>query len=555
MCRSARVILLIAAMVAAGSDLWAEQFAYMVRFTDKNNTTYSLSSPLSYLSSRALLRRTTQGIAIDSTDLPVNTTYIDTVLSLTDGKLHGTSKWLNMCVILLRDSAMIHNIEGKPYVSSIRQVGYYADSLRRPVPDDGVPATGAQGYKKTWTGSDYLNTWVQTGLVHGDVLHNAGYTGNGKLIAVMDAGFLDVDTHPGFAAMVSGGRVVDKHNFKLGTDEVYAYDTHGTRALSTMAGYEPGTYIGSAPMASYALYVTEDNFSEQRIELANMLMASERADSIGVDVISSSLGYNLFDDAADNFVFAADFDGNTTIAAQAANMATRKGILFVTSAGNEGGGGWNMILTPGDADSALTIGSVDYSGVSAANSGFGPNAAGRVKPDVCGMGQSAAVFVGSGYGNQNGTSFSTPQIAGWAACLWQAYPTATPYQLRDAIIRCASRYTAPTAQQGYGIPDLGCSKQAMSVKDVKPFAPGVWVSAAPNPVGNELRIVVAPDEDGPVSFAVIDVTGRMILTAERTFSRGYNDAFILPMNSLPAGIYLLRAETATQRQAIKVVKE
>lgn len=554
MCRSARAILLIATLLA-GTDLFAEQFAYIVRFTDKNNTTYSLSSPLSYLSARSVKRRATQGIAIDSTDLPVNRTYVNEVLSLTGGVLHGTSKWLNLCVILVSDSALIHNIETRPYVATIRMVGYYAGSLHGQAPDGSVPLANHQGLKKTWDGSDYGNTWMQTGLLHGEALHNAGYTGNGKLIAVLDAGFTDVDTHPGFSSMLTNGRLIEKRNFVLGTEDVFAYDTHGTHALSTMAGYVPGTFIGSAPMASYALYITEDNNSEQPIELTNMLNACERADSAGADVITSSLGYNLFDNSADNFVFATDFDGKTTIAAQAANMATVKGMLFVASAGNEGGGGWNMVLTPGDADSALTIGSVDYSGISAFNSGYGPNAAGRVKPDVVGMGQAAAIFLGSGYGNQSGTSFSTPQIAGWAACLWQSFPAATPYQVRDAITRCASRYTAPTTQQGYGIPDLGCSKVVLGVDDIGLFTSAQWISVAPNPVGDVIHIEAAPDEDGLVAFRITDISGRVVLTAQKTFNRGYNSTFVLPVGDLPSGIYLLHAETATQRQVVKLVKD
>jgi hypothetical protein len=556
MYRKLKKLLMAALMTAATGDLYAEQFAYMVSFTDKNNTPYSLSSPEAYLSSRALTRRTTQSIAIDSTDIPVNTTYIDSVLTLTGGKLHGRSRWLNMCVILLEDSAQIHALDGKAWVRGTKYIAYFEGTLHRPAPKTGNTQTKLLSNKTTWAAAEYGTTWVQTALLKGNPLHDDGYTGNGRLIAVMDGGFTNADTHPGFDAMWDNGRMVDKHNFTYNSDFVFGYDGHGTLALSTMAGYVPGTYIGSAPNASYALYVTEHGPTEQPIELANMLFASERADSIGADVISTSLGYNLFDNPAFDFVFATDFDGKTTIGAQAANMATKKGILFVATAGNEGGGGWNKVLTPGDADSALTVGSVDYMGYSPTNSSHGPNAAGRVKPDVCGMGQGAAVFIGLGYGNSNGTSFSTPQIAGWAACLWQAFPGATPYQIRESIIRCASRYTAPTTQQGYGIPDFWCSeKMVLSVDNhVQRFERDSWVTVSPNPFGDKISLTIAADTDETVHVSLSDAMGRIIADYYDTLTRGYN-TMNRNLPTLPSGVYFLKVASAGKQQTVKLLHE
>lgn len=555
MCRGVRVILLLAAGLLCG-DVSAVQFAYIVKFTDKNNTPFSLSAPLAYLSSRSIDRRNTQGIAIDSTDLPVNTAYLDSVITLTGGKLHGTSRWINSCVVLLPDTNAIQVLNGKPYIHSYKRIAFYTDSLHRPLP---VNTNGRQAAKTTTGGSaHYGNTWNQTAIVKGDVLHDDGYTGNGKLIAVFDAGFIGADAHVGFSSMWSSGRVLDKYNFTLATDFIFGYDSHGAKALSTMAGYIPGTYVGCAPAASYALYITEDGSSEQPIELVNMLFACERADSLGADIITTSLGYNTFDNVTDNFVFATDFDGKTTIAAKAANTAVTKGMLFVASAGNEGGGGWNMILTPGDADSALTIGSVDVSGANAPNSGFGPNAAGRVKPDVCAMGQGAALLIGSsGFVNQSGTSYSTPQVAGWAACLWQAYPTATPFQIRQAIIRCASSFATPGAQIGYGIPDFSCSHQLMlSIPDTPPpFSPATWVAAAPNPFSDRITLIVAPDTEQLVQFTITDITGRVIYSDNAFFNKGFNDPVSISIAGLPSGIYMLRAVSPTEQQVLKLVKQ
>lgn len=549
MCRSA-VVFLFAALMMCGKT-FAVQYAYVVRFADKAGTPYSIFSPGSYLSPRAISRRASQGISIDISDLPVNPAYVDSVRTLTGGKMHGTSKWLNLCIVLVSDSADIHVLDGKPYVSGTRFIAYYSDSLYKPVRQG---ETVSQ--KGTGSSTFYANTWQQTALVHGDLLHDAGYTGNGKLIAVIDEGFTDVNTHPGFSSMMSGGRLVDKFNFTLQTDFIYGYGWHGTRSLSTMAGYVPNTYVGTAPMASYALYISEDGNSEQVIELYNMLLATERADSIGADVVTSSLGYNTFNNPDDNFVFASDFDGKTTVAAQAANLATQKGMLFVASAGNEGGGSWNMVLTPGDADSALTIGSVDYTGTMAPNSGYGPNASGRVKPDVCGMGQAAAVFIGPGYGGASGTSFSTPQIAGWAACLWQSMPTSRPFDIKDVIIKCADSYAAPGTQRGYGIPDVNCAhRRLLSITDtLQPFAPPVWLDVVENPTSDVLTLIIAADTEQSIEFLVFDLAGRKVLGSTGFFNRGYNSPFVVDISGLSKGAYVLKAISSARQQVVKIVK-
>ncbi len=259
-------------------------------------------------------------------------------------------------------------------------------------------------------------------------------------------------------------------------------------------------------------------------------------------------------------MFATDFDGKTTTAAKAANMATKKGILFVATAGNEGGDTWNMILTPGDADSALTIGSVTISGTNAPSSGYGPNAAGQVKPDVCALGDPAFVFFDSLLSNfwwndGSGTSFSTPQVAGWAACLWQANPSATPYQIRQAIIRCASSYATPGPHIGYGIPNFGCTEIILDVKLVSPVAPVAnWITATPNPFNGEVNLAVTPAQDGYVNFAILDMTGRQLNTWSQYAYKSANASFSISTAALPAGVYILKANTGTQQQIIKLQK-
>lgn len=540
----------------------ASQYCFQVTFTDKNNTPYSLSSPLAYLSSRALLRRTTQGITIDSADLPVNATYIDSVLTLTGGVFHESSRWLNLCVILLSDSSQILHLAGISFISDVKLVGYYPTDLHhRSSNNPGHTAAAPPAHKTTtYNATYYSGTWDQTHIVNGDYLHDNGFRGQGKLIAVMDAGFINSNANPGFDSLRSSGRILDSFDFVWHDNNVLQQDDHGSLVLSTMAGYWPGTFVGTAPLAEYALYLTEDNYLDQPVEMDNMLCASERADSLGADIITESLGYDLFNYPPGAGLVFADIDGKTTIAAKAANMATKKGMLFVATAGNDGSPiipGWgNHILTPGDADSALTIGSTDITGTPAPSTGYGPNAAGQVKPDVCGMGHTATILTPPGTGGGDGTSFSTPQIAGWAACLWQANPTATPYQLRQAIIKCASSYSSPGLQLGYGVPDFACTEQILNVTFIpSPFTTANWVLATPNPFNDELNISVNPGNDGYVDFMLTDIAGRKLFSSHHYYYKGYNQPELISLPALPKGLYILRAVSASSQQVIKLVKD
>ncbi len=559
MFRKVKWLFVMLALMQAYRTNAQQQFAFQVTFTDKNNTPYSQSTPSAYLSPRALARRSTQGIAIDSTDLPVNATYVDSVITLTGGVLHETSKWLNMCMVLVTDSAQILSLTGKPYISNITLVGYYATGLHhRSSNTAGTLSSASSRSTETCDLSYYGNTCPQTVLVNGNYLHDKGYNGEGKLIAVFDAGFIDVFTNPGFDSLLAAGRIVDTFDFVWNNANVFQQDSHGAMVLSEMAGYWPGTFVGSAPKASYALYLTEYNPDDQPLELDNMLCAAERADSIGADVITESLGYDIFNYPPGSGQVFSQLDGATTIAAKAANIATSKGMLFVATAGNDGSSvpGWGThILTPGDADSALTIGSTDNAGTVSPFSGYGPNAAGVMKPDVSAMGSAAVVLNSGSYTSADGTSFSTPQVAGWATCLWEGTPAATPAQIRNAIIKCASQYTTPGNQIGFGVPNFECTAQLLNVRDTPtPFAPGKWVIATPNPFTDELTLSVSPNASGNIDFRLMDMAGRQVFSEQYYLLKGYNSPFAIPVPELPAGVYMLKANSGTQQQVLKVVK-
>jgi len=550
----------------------AQQDAFQVTFTDKNNTPYTFSDSLAYLSPRSLARRANQHIPIDSTDLPVNPAYVDSVLNITGGLFYETSRWLNMCIILLptADKTQILNLAGKPYISSIKEVGSYCTDLYSVNIHHDTATTPALQRTTSGDAAYYGQTWTQTQQVNGNYLHDNGYNGAGKLIAVLDAGFVGTNTHPWFDSLWASGRVVDTFDFTYHNTEVFGYDTHGTEVLSTMAGYVPDSFVGTAPLAMYALYITEYDPDDQPLELDNMIAGAERADSIGADVITESLGYDLFQSACTGQTYPQNFDsldGKTTVAARAANFATKKGILFVATAGNDGQppipGFGDHIMTPGDADSALTIGAVDETGAIASFSGYGPNAAGRIKPDVCAMGLNTIVFNptpstgGQPFMANSGTSFSTPQVAGWAACLLEANPTSTPAQIRQAIIKCASMYTDPdtSGQFGYGIPNFECAAQALDIPDTpNPSASSNFVAATPNPFYSRFTLSVAPNTTGNVNFRLIDMAGNEVLYFQNYLDQGYNPPFSIPAGNLPPGIYILKAIASTQQQVLKLEK-
>jgi serine protease AprX len=538
------------------------QYAFRIYLKDKTGAPPLSASP-SFLSARSLNRRIAQAIPVDELDRPVSSTYINDILTSTTGKLHLSSRWLNTCVILLNDSANILSLQGKTYIDSIKYIAHYSNTLHNlvPLPPDNsseqLPYDAQM--KTTGTAAYYGATFGQTQLVNGDYLHDRDYRGEGKLIAVLDNGFAGVNTMDGFDSLNNAGKLLDQFNFvKHNTDVFSGSYNHGTSALSTMAANMPGNYVGTAPNAEYAVYVTEDDANgEMEIELDNLLAGTERADSIGADIISVSLGYNTFSVPFTGLSYTyADLDGKKTIAAKAANIATTKGMLFVASAGNEGSGTWHYILTPGDADSAITIGSVDLKGIVAASSSYGPNAAGRIKPDVCMVGNAAMVLTtGNNPVAIGGTSFALPQLAGWAACLWQTKPTATPFMIKNAIIRSASKYTTPNNHEGYGIPDLKIALQYLDVKDT-PVVPTLanLVTVGPNPFNNAIDVKVYHTKTGDILLRIVNINGKEVYQNKYTRLAGIHHLPVSIASSLVQAVFYLTVISSGNTVTIPIVK-
>ena len=426
---------------------------YLVYFRDKAASPYSVALPQQFLSARSIQRRTRQGIAIKPRDLPVNPTYVAQLRAVAGVQVWYTSRWLNAAVVVC-DDALLPTLLALPCVRASSPLTRDANTTtpRKLEPEE--PARPPATAKTTANPADYGSAYGQAAMLGVPPMHDAGYRGEGMQIAVLDAGFPGVDTAAPFALLFSQNRVASVFNFVDKSASVYLRDSHGTNTLSTMGGNQAGVFRGTAPNATFRLLITEDTNSENPIEEANWLIAAEYADSCGVDVISSSLGYNTFDNTTLSHTYA-DLDGRTTIATRAATGAARVGMLVLNSAGNDGNVPWHYISAPADADSILSVGSVTAAGLHSSFSSYGPTADGRLKPDLAAQGSAASYITSAGGVTQgSGTSFACPILAGMAAGFWQANPALTAQQVIAYLKQSGSQAQNPDNTLGYGIPNF-----------------------------------------------------------------------------------------------------
>lgn len=532
------ILRIFALLWLSGQFCFAQQpeYAFRIYFKDKNATTFHLSQPEDFLSERAIQRREKFNILIDSADLPVCQSYIDSVLSITSGQWHCQSKWQNTIVVFLNDTSTILPLDSLAFFKTAKLVAVYPNGLPKAAPDT-FPASA---HKPTGFDTNYYAAaWDQINLCKGQYLHEQGQTGKGIVIALIDAGYYGIDNSPVFDSLLNSGRLIDRWNFVEDTLIGNQEGGHGTEVLSCIAGYLPNTFVGTAPQASIALYTSEDLQSEQPIEEDNWTAAAERADSLGTDMITTSLGYNTFDPPFPDETFN-HFDGHSTFIAQAANFAAAKGIFVVASVGNEGNNSWHYMLTPGDADSALTIGAVNNQNIAPAFSGWGPNAANIIKPDVVAMGVGNSVVNLTGnIQSANGTSLATPVIAGLAACLMQADTLAAPWVLKALIRSVSDLYTHPDSQKGYGLPDFALAYQKMT-KIEQGMSPKsqLHFKLYPNPVSARLvHIRFSQKYSTPLIIRLYDMTGKVVWHSQKQNNASENYDLSLP--DLTTGNYRL----------------
>ena len=414
---------------------------YRISLKDKAATDYSLQKPEMYLSKKSIERRKRQGLEIDSTDLPVCKKYVDAIRKKGVHVL-VTGKWDNFVTVSCNDSMLIAEIAGLPFVRSTERV--WRGVAKRASERDSLIN------KPLRTDSLYGPAITQIKMSHADRLHEAGFKGQGMTIAVIDAGFHNVDK----IEAMKNINILGTRDFVNPEADIYAESSHGMSVLSCMAMNQPNVMIGTAPEASYWLLRSEDEYSENLVEQDYWAAAIEFADSVGVDLVNTSLGYYSFDDPTKNYRYR-DLNGHYALMSREAAKAEDKGIVVVCSAGNSGSGSWKKITPPGDAENVITVGAVNKYGVLAPFSSVGNTADGRVKPDVVAVGLGSDVMGTDGnLRHANGTSFSSPIMCGMVACLWQACPELTAKEIIELVRRSGDRAVFPDNIYGYGIPDL-----------------------------------------------------------------------------------------------------
>ncbi|GAA4323765.1 S8 family peptidase [Flaviaesturariibacter amylovorans] len=455
-----KALLLLACLFAL---LGAEaQTRYLVKFRNKGFNTHSLANPATYLSQRSIDRRTRYAIAYDSTDLPVTPRYLDSLRSVPNVTILNASKWLNQVSIRTTDAAAIARINAMPFVQSVAAVSARLGvATGSPLRRDKLAQPEGSAVAGRFTGTEaevynYGQSANQVRIHNGQFLHNIGLHGEGFVIGMLDAGYQNYLSVPSLDSIRINGQILGVYDFVALDGSVNEDNSHGMNCLSTIAANIPGTFVGTAPEANFYLYRTEDAGSETPIEMHNWVCGAERVDSVGGDLISSSLGYYDFDAPYGSFNHTfSDMNGNTTMPAIGADLAAKKGIMVVNAAGNEGGNSWGRIITPADGDSVLAVGAVNGSGTPASFTSRGPSADGQVKPDLVSVGVGTIIQYPSGFiGGGNGTSFATPNLAGLVTCLWQGFPEYNNMKILEALRRSGHRFNTPNDTVGYGIPDV-----------------------------------------------------------------------------------------------------
>lgn len=524
--------------------------SYRLYLTDKNNNTYSTDNPEDFLSQQAINRRLQQGIEIKLNDLPVSKFYLDSLKNL-GLVILNKSKWLNTVVVHTNNQELIDTITKIGFVKSKQKT---SSVLKQNSNKTSFEKKDLTILSKNDDPLDYGNATSQISMLNGHVLHQNGYKGQGITIAVIDAGFLDVDILPAFDSLWNNKQIVGTKDFVDGDEHVFdtSNSSHGMKVLSTMGGNIPGELIGTAPEANYWLLRSEEASTEYLIEEDNWTAAAEFADSVGADIITSSLGYSEFDDSTQNYTYS-DMDGNTTFITKAADCAASKGILMLNSAGNAGNSEWKYITAPGDGDSVLTVGAVDEFASYASFSGTGPTSDGRIKPNVAAIGYQAAIQgIDGSITVANGTSFSTPIMAGMVACLWQYYPELNNMQIIQKIEESAHQYSNPDYELGYGIPDFGKAANLINT-DIHSFAEKTFLKIYPNPFYSYINIELLRNSNETVTVELYSIMGEKIMEIQKSLMVQTNIE-LNNLEDLSTGIYMIKIKIGNKTAQERIIK-
>ncbi|MBC3759439.1 S8 family serine peptidase [Hyunsoonleella sp. SJ7] len=512
-----------------------EAWVYLM---DKENVAMSIANPITILTQKAIDRKNRHGVSIDARDVPVNESYITQLKNATGITVMAKSKWFN-AVHVRGSQTDIEALENLSFVDSVE----FADrSLNTNKFSNEKNKSKLETQLTTF---NYGNATNQIEMFNGDDLHLDNYTGTGMTIALLDAGYPNVNTMTSFQRLRDAGNFLGSYDFVGRDTDIYSGTTsnHGTLVFSDMAGYIENQFVGTAPDASYYLFITEDATSETPVEESYWVEAAERADSLGVDIINTSLGYSDFDGTKYDYS-QADMNGATTFITRGANIAFEKGLLCVNSAGNSGAWG---ITAPADSPNVLTIGAVNASGTYASFSSVGTAYQPTQKPDIVAQGQASYVISENDIiFTANGTSFSSPILAGGVACLWQALPNKTNAEIMQLVRESASQFSSPDNFLGHGIPNLKSALDTALSVDENALTESS-INIFPNPVADKLFIKFSADEG---SLRLFDISGRYLRTHALISNRN-----TLDMSYLAKGIYLAEVQLETVSKTFKIIKQ
>jgi hypothetical protein len=569
MSRPLSLLIFLLAISASGS---AQFSRHIIRFNNKGYNNYSLGNPSAFLSSKSIERRTKQGISIDSTDLPVTKRYLDSLASVPGVTVVQSSKWLNAAFIKITDQNALIRIQNFPFVASSKPIASIASPGNGEIINKKFketveavsrqPRNGVRSPMGVTEQINYGQSAAQINIHEGEFLHQKGFTGRNMTIAVLDAGFTDYDTNNALDSLRNQQRLLGGYDFVSNTNVINETNAHGMYCLSIMAANKPGQIVGSSPHAKFYLLRTENTAEEFPVEEFYWALGAEYADSSGTDIISSSLGYTSFDNPVFNNEYI-DRDGNTCISTIAADLAAKKGMIVCNSAGNSGGFSTEerYVSCPADGDSVLAVGAIQANKTIAAFSSWGPNSAGKIKPDVVSIGQGTILALGNGNpAAGNGTSFSNPNLAGLVACLWEAFPEFTNMEIIDAVKQSSDRYTNPDVRFGYGIPNFRIAYNRLDsirlARNTDNILKNEWIKALPNPFNSYISLVVKPSVTGPAKIRLFDMKGALLMESGTNVTAGISSVIQLKNTAgLPKGMYIIRYEDAEKKISLRVIRQ
>jgi subtilisin family serine protease len=527
------------------------QDRYAVFFKFKPQKEYSLASPSKFLTEKAIQRRVREKFAVDSLDLPVTAAYLQGISAYSQELLY-VSKWLNAAVVVT-DAAGKKNMEALPFVQKVEWVakGFIAKTGNRTVPEISQKPTKNQKWAIEESYREAAAYDFQNDLLGIPAMHQAGFTGKGITVAVFDSGFPGLEKAIPFAHVFTNKRIVGQLNVvRPWIKEVFRDHEHGTQVASLILANQAGTLVAGAHQAKVIFAITEDVATEYPIEELNWVRAAEYADSLGVDIINSSLGYLDFDEPSLTYT-TAQLDGKTTYVTRGATLAAKRGILVVNSVGNYGSAGSSSLVAPADAQGILAVGSVNASSVVSTFSSRGPTADGRIKPELVAFGQSPVLIRGSGQVSAAaGTSFSAPQLTALAAGLWEAKPEWTKDELLTNLIKSGTQYATPDQNLGYGIPNFRSAYYGALLGLKEEIESGS--SIYPNPLSTE-SLHIRFGKELRLTLQILDGSGRRVV--EQVGERNaIQQPFVFNLSDLPSGIYFLQLLDGKEIAYKKLIK-